>query len=165
LRWLWRRWWCGRWKLFIHPLLWCWSNLRCAYGWCLTLVTAVLYYLGNFPDVFPTFDLAALRLRLDLLLRCSLACFLLHGSNRLLEMGWGCVKILEWKRSLYSMTVFGHCDMREIHSSSRRIVNLIMYESGAENLNVLYKDFQNLVQSSVYNHLSKHGHSTLFSQS
>ena len=33
-----------------HPLLWCWSNLQLIFGDF--KITAVLYYLGNFPDVF-----------------------------------------------------------------------------------------------------------------
>jgi hypothetical protein len=40
-----------------------WSGCGVHMGWVLkpSIVTAVLYYLGNFPDVFPTsFDLAAL---------------------------------------------------------------------------------------------------------
>jgi hypothetical protein len=76
----------------IHPLLWCWSNLRCAYGWCLTLVTAVLYYLGNFPDVFPTFDLLLFVFVWIPSRFLHLVYFLLHRSNRLLKTGWGCAK-------------------------------------------------------------------------
>jgi hypothetical protein len=58
--------WCGRWKLLhISWLFAVGAGAACGVhtGWVLkpSTATAVLYYLGNFPDVFPSsFDLAAL---------------------------------------------------------------------------------------------------------
>jgi len=71
------RWRCGRWKLLQTSIAMVLEQLAVCNG-CLALATAVLYYLGNFPDVFPIFDLL-LCVFAGFVPLSSLVCFLLHG--------------------------------------------------------------------------------------